>query len=159
MTRRVLRLLLACQLLLVQGQLCGSCPASGGQPGHAAGQPHIHTSRFIPGPASDEPMPNRCRCCQRRAEPTSQVAVARARDGSPRPSSQGDAVYLPTALVADEAHRSQPRFADLPLGPSDFAVGAFVAAPPECWPIDTSPPAPPGGRPAPIYLLNLALLI
>jgi hypothetical protein len=159
MIRRALCLLLACQLLLVQGLLCRSCPASGAQQGHAADRPHIHARSLIPAPSAELEL-KRCPCCQRRpdrgAQPPASTMTNGARSGA---GDTDDAVYLPASLVAEKAHRNQPRPADLLSGPAIFVAGLWVGGLLERRPEPALPPSPCPARLAPIYLLTLALLI
>jgi hypothetical protein len=158
MIRRVLCLLLACQLLLVQGLLCRSCPASGAQPGHAADRPHIHVRSLIPAPSA-EPELKRCPCCQHRGDRGAQPPASTMTSGARSGAGDTEAVYLPASLVAEKAHRNQPRPADLLSGPAIFVPGLWADDLLKRRPEPALPPPPGRARLAPIYLLTLALLI
>lgn len=162
MFRRAICLMLACQLLLMQGLLCRGCPLSGGQHGHAA-RPHIHTRQLLPtGQAGCEPQRSRCPCCQRRLaalEKGQARAVPQARAASQEKGEADDAVFLSCDPQAVSGSRNQAEADGASLDlyvsfvPADLVRLAAMrrqAALPPPWSGLTSPP---------LYLLNLTLLI
>lgn len=162
MLRRAVCLLLACQLLLVQGLLCRSCPASAGQQAHAADRPHIHVRAATPVPAPAEPGPRGCPCCKHRAGGAEASRPAgpgcSAEDGAPRSDDLDGAVYLPASLVAAEAHRHVTRATDL-LGVSSLPPATLSPSPAQVGGLALRAPTAQGPSAFPLSLRHFSLLI
>ena len=162
MIRRVICLLLAVQLLLLQGLLGRTCTGSCGRTGEHANRPHIHLPQM--GSASERPARPRCSCCQRRAaqcraEQATRVAME-IRDRPNQADDPGDIVYLPASLVSGVARSHEQAQFDRAL--SDMVALAVDTPPvrPRDGPFvdpESLPSLRHEGRP--LYLLNRTLLI
>jgi hypothetical protein len=161
MTRRVLCLLLAVQLLLVQGLLSRACTGSCGKTSHAPGRPHLHLSQRIPAAGGQE-RPG-CPCCQRRLDRCAEGHAGRAAPQvhePPRPAEgHADVIYLPASVVSTGQPKVQPRG---DVAPANLAPD--FAATPTPWLADRLPgsgetPSAPATHLCPILLRTLRLLI
>lgn len=159
MIRRVLCLLLAIQLLLVQGLLSRACVGQCGQ-AERAGRPHVHVRQLCP-PLVGQERP-RCPCCQRKLEQSIQKAqaVESVCDASSGSGGPDDAVYLPPGHHLTAAGTCQKQtWADENVGVAAAALTLPAAA--SCGDGPPSLAAVPVSRPpdAPLYLLTLRLLV
>lgn len=163
MFRRAICLMLACQLLLMQGLLCRGCPLTGGQHGHAAARPHIHTRQLLPAAQTSTTQPSRCPCCQRRQAALAKDHLARAvlqlRAASQEKDEGDDAFYLACdpQVVSGSRHQPKTECASVNL-PVSFLPADLVRLE-EGRRLAALPPPRSGLRPPPLYLLNLTLLI
>jgi hypothetical protein len=155
MIRRVLCLLLAVQLLLVQGLLSRACFGQCGQAAHAT-RPHVHPRQLRP--TSDQEERPRCLCCQRRLEQSRQTArvVPSVQNAPTSTDGTDDAVYLPGQFLSVETGQKQkwanevtegvavlPAFAPVSFcqdGPQSSLLADPESARLPCLPAD--PPSP-----------------
>ena len=162
MIRRVICLLLAVQLLLVQGLLGRACTGSCGRTGHAADRTHIHLPQM--SSASARQARPRCSCCQRRAAQCRAEQATRVtteiRDRPNQADDHGDIVYLPASLVTAVARPQGQAQLDHALDDMVASVADAPPARPRDGPLlDSESPQLPRHEGRPLYLLNRTLLI